>query len=99
MADVFLILETGDLGDLVDKIDDGKRDLDDIDLEFMEHLFEFTNTHGQKIDSLHFRFILFIRQSLDMDVFFNGDVALAKISQQNEGVFHVDQFLLELFLL
>ena len=92
LADEFLVLEAGDLSNLVDEVDDGKRHLDDVDLEFMEHPLEFSNTHGQQINTLHFGFILFICQSLDMDIFFDGDVAFAEISQQNEGVLHVDQF-------
>ena len=47
LANELLVLETGDLGHLVDKIDDGKRYLDDIDLEFLEHSLELSNTHGQ----------------------------------------------------
>ncbi len=51
-ADEDLVLQAGNLRDLVDEVDDREGHLDDLDVELGKHALELTHTQGQEVHRL-----------------------------------------------
>ena len=76
-ADKHLVFKTGDLGHFIDKVNDGKGNFNDRNVEVVEHAFELYNAQVEEIHWLRFKLIILFRQDLLMDVIFYLVFALA----------------------